>query len=155
MRGRPTKRSKKRDAAYFDALKDGATIKQAADIAGYSYPSVMEYKRNDSEFAKLHNMSIDCRFELYKEKAHEAMMSGFKEKQVITKDGKRTTIITSKENAAHVKFMLKAHEAGKFNYEKVIIGNDEDLPEGEIESRLEEKLAALLEVDLNETDDQG
>ncbi|EGQ7893077.1 hypothetical protein LG819_000586 [Vibrio parahaemolyticus] len=152
MVGRPTKRSRKRDEAYFDAIKNGATIKQAADIAGYSYQAVMKYKQGDSSFASRHNAAMDSRFELYKEKAHEAMMHGFKEKQVITKDGKRTTIVTNKENAAHVKFMLKAHEAGKFNYEKIIKGNDEDLPESEIESRLEEKLAALLEVDLNETD---
>ncbi|MBM5082372.1 hypothetical protein HYO00_21405 [Vibrio parahaemolyticus] len=43
-------------------------------------------------------------------------------------------------------------EKYRSNYKPPVI--DEDLPEGEIESRLEEKLAALLEVDLNETDDQ-
>ncbi|HHB1551639.1 TPA: hypothetical protein ACN98R_002190 [Vibrio parahaemolyticus] len=150
MRGRPSRRSKKRDDAYFDAIKDGSTIKQAAEIAGYSYQSVMNYKRDDPEFAELHNIAIDYRFELYKEKAHEAMMHGFKEKQVITKDGKRTTIITSKENAAHVKFMLKAHEAGKFNYEK-ISGNKDESETEETTLDVTKLSTATLEELLNAT----
>lgn len=153
MAGRPSKRSKKRDDAYFDAIREGATIKKAAEIAGYSYPAVMLYKRDDDKFAEQHNQAMDYRFELYKEKAHEAMMYGFKEMQVIEKKGVKTTITSRKENPGHFKFMLKAHEAGTFNYEKINNGkNDEleDLSVFDIAQDLGETLKAFMDVEAND-----
>ncbi len=152
MSGRPSKRSKKRDTEYFDAIKKGATIKKAAELAGYSYPAVMLYKRNDTSFAEQHNQAMDSRFELYKEKAHEAMMHGFKEIQVIDKMGMKTTITTRKENPAHYKFMLKAHEAGTFNYEKLNDNKSDDMDDisvQDIAQDLGSTLKAFLEVETN------
>lgn len=149
MAGRPSKRSHKRDRAYFDAIRQGATIKKAAEIAGYSYASVMDYKRDDHQFAQLHNQAMDYRFELYKEKAHEAMMLGFKEMQVIDKKGVKTTITTRKENPAHFKFMLKAHEAGTFNYERKNTNDIDDLddvPINDIANDLGNMLMAFTDI---------
>ncbi|EHV5554578.1 hypothetical protein K0W35_001198 [Vibrio parahaemolyticus] len=149
MAGRRTKRTKSRDEAYFVALKNGETIKQAAKIAGYSYRAVMYYKSDDPEFSEKHYEAVDHWFECHKEKAHEAVMNGFKEKQVITKDGTVKTILTTRESAAHLKFMLRAHEAGKFYYENGTTSNSEPLDGGnqlDLSRLSKESLKELLDT---------
>ncbi|ELA7320444.1 hypothetical protein Q9X98_002017 [Vibrio parahaemolyticus] len=155
---RKTKRTRARDNKFFETLENGGlimTVSNAAKIAGYSRSSVYDYKNSDPVFAKRFNEIMEERYDELEATAYDMAVNGdIDYKIIVDKNGKKKTVPIRKRHAGIVTFLMSANRPEKYrsNYKPPVI--DEGLPDGEIESRLEEKLAALLEVDLNETDAQ-
>lgn len=127
-RGRPPKRTKAKDKIFFEILENGGSFKQAAAAAGYSYSLIMKAKRNDEEFAKaVENSEViagEVRFQKYKEILDDMAQDGWVEKKTTRRkvgDKLYTEIVeTEKRSPELVKFVAKASEAGRFNFEREV-----------------------------------
>lgn len=146
---RPTKRTPKKDAMFFEQLARNGIVGLAAEYAGYRRESVYEYRRNDPEFAQKWDHCIQLstekleaeairranegvkRYVLHKGKVVyidvEEPVKDEKGKIVLGEDGKPKTHIVQKALVEHVYsdtltiFMLKARkpEVYRDTFEKV------------------------------------
>ncbi|MFV0448078.1 MAG: hypothetical protein ACK5MF_06405 [Vibrio sp.] len=155
---RRTKRTRARDKKFFEALENGGltmTVAKAAKLAGYSRSSVYDYKDSDPAFAKRFNEIMEERYDELEATAYDMAVNGDTDyKVVVDNNGQKKTVPVKKRHAGIVMFLMSANRPARYraNYKAPVI--DENMSEDEVESRLEEKLLALLEVGLHDSDDK-
>ncbi|TVO35073.1 hypothetical protein [Vibrio algivorus] len=155
---RKTNRTRARDKKFFEILENGGltmTVSKAAKAVGYSRRSVYDYKNSDPSFAERFEEIMEERYDELEATAYDMAVNGdIDYKVVVDRNGKKKTVPIKKRHAGIVTFLMSANRPEKYrpNYKPPVL--DDNLPEAEIESRLEEKLDALLGVNQNDSDDQ-
>lgn len=156
-RGRPTRRSAKRDKIFFEAIESGLKIEDAAKGAGYSLRSVMYYKAKDLAFKKQFEESAalydEAAFFRMKGKLLEMAENGWNEEKIVqrtkkNKDGKsepQAAIVTrtKKQSPTLMLESLRVLEAGRFNYARKREDSDLESATESIEE-IDQQLSALL-----------
>jgi hypothetical protein len=68
---RPTKRTPEKDAAFFNALSEGASVTGAAKAAGYARACVYEYRNADEPFARAWDDAVEAGTDVLEDVAAE------------------------------------------------------------------------------------
>ncbi|CAH1521298.1 Whole genome shotgun sequence [Vibrio owensii] len=148
---RKTKRTRARDKRFFEALDDGATIGEAAKIAGYSRRSIYDYSAEDPSFAQqLDDSRMDIVERLEKEADRRAMEGVTDFKSIKTSKDQYKVIPFVKYSDSLLMFRLKALAPEKYrdNYKPPELPDElEDVSIEDITTELGKTLMAFMDVE--------
>ncbi len=149
---RRTKKTRARDKRFFEALESSplVSVSKAAKAAGYSRPSVYEYKKKDPDFAARFNGIMDERIEELESAAYEMAYIGEVDYKTVIdpKTKKKKTVPVRKRHAGILMFLLGAGNPEKYRTNYKTAGTESS----EIEELTDEELAALdaeLDADIS------
>ncbi|CAH6968147.1 conserved hypothetical protein [Vibrio chagasii] len=119
-RGRPPKRSKKRDELFFKAIASGVSQRIACEISGYNERTVIRYKKDSPDFKKMFDEADAVNFSVLEDRLKKIATEGIVEIKV-KRDGKgkvKEETVIKKDSLQALIFLMKAKESGRYNYDK-------------------------------------
>lgn len=153
---RPTKRTKKRDEAFFRAYEMTANKKLAAEQAGYSIASVHRYLKDDDFASRVREIDTSHIWALEGAALDFALHGDRELKTIKAYDkelGKEVSKVVEqrKHSAAMMQYILSRKDPNTWDKETIKHNRDlsediDDLPLDEICQELGGMLAAFLEV---------
>lgn len=148
---RKTKRTRARDKRFFEALDKGATIGEAAKIAGYSRRSVYDYAADDPSFSQaLDDAKMDIVERLEKEADKRAMdgVTDFKSIKVSKEQYKVVPVVRYSDSLLMFRLKALAPEKYRDNYKPPELPDElEDVSIEDITADLGKTLKAFMDVE--------
>ncbi|WP_165312996.1 hypothetical protein [Vibrio ziniensis] len=153
---RKSKRTRARDKRFFESLEKGATIGEAAKIAGYSRRSIYDYSAEDPTFSQqLDDARMDLVEKLEREADRRAIEGVVDYKSLkVTQDGKTISKIVPirRYSDSLLQFRLRRLDPKNYreNYKEDDLPDDfDDLELEDITQDLGGMLKAFLNVEIS------
>ncbi|TPM39596.1 terminase [Mesorhizobium sp. B2-3-4] len=138
---KPTIRTPKKEAAFFDTLRDGQSVTAACINAGISRTAAYEWRDADDEFRKMWDEAVDEGTDRLEDEAHRRARDGVQ--KPVYQGGKRVGEIREYSDTLTI-FLLKARRPDKF---KDRVSTEISAPGGgpvQVEVSARERIASRL-----------
>jgi hypothetical protein len=106
-----TTRTPEKDAAFFEALQNGASISSAAKSAAYGRTSIYQWRKDNPDFAAAWDEAIDCGTDLLEDEVMRRAKDGVDEPRFY--EGEVCGYVRKSSDTLAI-FLLKARRPEKY-----------------------------------------